>query len=187
MEVIEVISSTTETEDIDRQWLPPAESRLSTIDVPLSEIRQHVEESRKTAQEALVSSDNAVIEPAQKQLDETHTAIYCLAVRMRPEWTQMEFQSFMRDLRYHQFLDLKHALDKRRSSTQPRGLACWPAPLTQGSDMPFIAPLCIIATLCFVGCSRSPNLVRTYYQLNVSEQTLDHICRLWPRPMVCAW
>jgi uncharacterized lipoprotein YmbA len=39
--------------------------------------------------------------------------------------------------------------------------------------MPFIAPLCIIATLCFVGCSRSPNLVRTYYQLNVSEQTLD--------------
>ena len=116
VEVIEVISSTAETEDIDRQWLPPAESRLSTIDVPLSEIRQHVEESRKTAQEALVSSDNAVIEPAQKQLDETHTAIYGLAVRMRPEWTQMEFQSFMRDLRYHQFLDLKHALDKRRSS-----------------------------------------------------------------------
>ena len=51
------------------------------------------------------------IEAAQSQLNETHAAIYGLAVRMRSEWTQMEFQSFMTDLRYHELLDLKQQLD----------------------------------------------------------------------------
>lgn len=31
----------------------------------------------------------------------------------------------------------------------------------------------VFCALFFVGCARSPNLVRTYYQLNVSEETVD--------------
>ena len=114
--VTPVVSSQSETEDINRQWLPPEESRLSSIEVQLIDIRANVDASREAAQQALTSEDTAIIEAAQAQLDETHAAIYGLAVRMRSEWTQMEFQSFMTDLRYHELLDLKHSLDLRRST-----------------------------------------------------------------------
>lgn len=113
VEPIPVVSVVRKAEDQTRLWLPPVAANIQVRDVPYAEIHAFVAAGREHGREALGSEDLSVLLPAAAQLQEVQAAIYALAVRMRGEWTQMKYQSFLTDLRYHEVLNLSNDLQAR--------------------------------------------------------------------------